>query len=119
MIRSITLRTQFSLAALALAGSLMTLSIALSPAHAADAPALKVKIGDLDLDKPAGVAVLYERLQFAASKICGPESITGSRLSVREQRDCLKSTVDNAVRNIDKPLLTAYHQAHAGDSRKS
>lgn len=121
MIRSIPLRTHLSVTALALAGSLMTLSIALSPAYAgaAAAPALEVKVGDLDLDKPAGVAVLYERLQFAARKVCGPSSVTGSRLSLREQRSCVISAVDNAVHRLDKPALTAYHQAHASDTQKT
>ena len=105
--------------ALALAGSLFALSLA--QAGAPEAPALEVKIGDLDLDKPAGVEVLYKRLQFAAHKVCGPSNVTGTRISVREQQACAKAAVDNAVHQLNKPALTAYHESHAakGDAQKT
>lgn len=108
--------------ALALAGSMFALS--LTPAAQAGAPAtpaLQVKIGDLDLEKPAGVEVLYQRLQYAAQKVCGPSSITGTRISLREQKACATSAIDNAVRQINRAALTAYHESHAakGDAQKT
>ncbi len=99
--------------ALALAGSMFALSISqAAQAGAPAAPALQVKIGDLDLEKPAGVEALYQRLQFAAQKVCGPSSVTGTRISMREQKACVNSAVENAVHQINKPALTAYHESH-------
>jgi len=114
MNRSMTHPLVAPFVALALAGSLFALSFA-ATAHAGApaAPALEVKVGDLDLNNPAGVSKLYRRLQIAAQKVCGPSEATGTRLVSREQRACVTDAVDGAVRQLNRPALTAYHQSHA------
>ena len=99
-----------SLGGLLLATTLTTL------AAVAAAPALEVKVGDLDLTHPAGITILYQRLQFAAQQVCGPSAITGSRLGDRDQPSCVKAAVDDAVRQLDRPALTVLHRSHAGQS---
>ena len=115
MIRSIS-RPLFSpVVAATLGGLLLAGALTALPAHA-DAPALQVKVGDLDLTHPAGVAILYKRLQFAAQQVCGPSVVTGSRIDSSPQKACVKDAVENAVRQIDRPALTAYHRSHSGQS---
>jgi UrcA family protein len=100
--------------ALTLAGSMFALSFAAAvPAGAPAAPSLEVKIGDLDLDNPAGVTKLYKRLQIAAQKVCGPSDVTGTRLGLRDQKACVTAAVDGAVRQLNRPALTAFHESHA------
>ena len=116
MIRSIS-RPLFSpILAATLGGLLLAGALAALPAHAGTAPGLQVKVGDLDLTHPAGVAILYKRLQFAAQQVCGPSVVTGSRIESSPQKACVKDAVDNAVRQIDRPALTAYHRSHAAQS---
>jgi UrcA family protein len=116
MIRSIS-RPLFSpVVAATLGGLLLAGALTALPAHAGTAPALQVKVGDLDLTHPAGVAILYRRLQFAAQQVCGPSVVTGSRIESSPQKACVKDAVDTAVRQIDRPALTAYHRSHAGQS---
>jgi UrcA family protein len=106
-------------AALALSGLLLATALVSFPAQAgapATAPALQVKVGDLDLTRPAGIAILYQRLQFAAQQVCGPSGVTGTRLRDRDWQNCINAAVENAVRQLDRPALTAYHRSHAGQN---
>ncbi len=115
MIRSIA-RPLFSpVVPLAIGGLLLAAAFTSLPAHA-DAPALRVKVGDLDLSHAAGVAILYQRLQFAAQEVCGPSSVTGSRLGVSAHQACVNDAVENAVQQLNRPALTAYHRSHTGQS---
>jgi UrcA family protein len=104
---------------LALRGLLLATAFTSMSLHAGEpaAAALKVTVGDLDLTKPAGIEILYQRLQYAARQVCGPSGVTGTRLRDRDWDNCVHAAVDNAVRQIDRPALTAYHRAHAGESR--
>ena len=103
-------------AALVVSGLLLATALTSSAAWAATpaaAPGLQVKVGDLDLSHPAGIEILYRRLRFAAQQVCGPSDLTGTRLGTRDQQNCVKAAIDNAVRQLDRPALTAYHRSHA------
>jgi UrcA family protein len=78
----------------------------------AKAPALHVKVGDLDLTQHAGVETMYKRLQYAAQQVCGPSNIIGSRLTDSAWQSCVNVAVDSAVRQVNRPALTAYHRSH-------
>jgi UrcA family protein len=103
--------------AFALGGLLLSTALTSLPAQAgspASTAALKVQIGDLDLSHSAGIATLYQRLRVAAKQVCGPGEVTGSHVSPRGWQECVNTAVENAVRQLDRPALTTYHQSHAG-----
>jgi hypothetical protein len=62
------------------------------------------------------VANLYARLRNAAERVCdtawGPQSLFLSS----SQRACVTAALDQAVANVDRPALTAYHAARASQA---
>jgi UrcA family protein len=104
-----------ALSATLLAAILSTLAII--PAHADSSSAsasLAVSLSDLNLSRTADVAKAYRRLHIAAEQVCGSATVTGSRLPSRDWRKCIDATVEGAVRQLDRPALTAYHEARTG-----
>ncbi len=68
-----------------------------------------VRYSDLDLAKSAGAAALYARLQQAARAVCAP--FEGRELALAAQhRACMDRAVAGAVAEVNRPLLSAYHQ---------
>lgn len=88
------------------------LSTAALLAHAAtpgDPPKMIVQFADLDLHGPAGVGVLYRRLQHAAAEVCS--SFAGRELAQQAMlKHCVADAMSNAVVQVDRPSLTAYYQ---------
>lgn len=72
-----------------------------------------VHFADLNIDQPAGAAVLYRRIQFAAERVCGEPKLPGSFIVSPFWRRCVAQAIDRAVVGVDRPALTAYHRAHA------
>ena len=77
---------------------------------------LEVRYADLDLDKAAGVASLYARLRSAAEQVCdvaaGPQALFLSS----SERVCAAAALEQAVANVDRAALTAYHAARASQA---
>ena len=73
-------------------------------------PQEMVRIGDLNLTDSRGVAAAYNRLLWAADRVCaGTDS---ADYWVRESATpCLIQAVRRAIDSIGAPLLTAYAQA--------
>jgi UrcA family protein len=64
-----------------------------------------VRFDDLNIDQPAGIKILYRRISAAAHEIC---EVPGSILrSSQNEQYCVKQAVDNAVRTINVPALSA------------
>jgi UrcA family protein len=80
----------------------------------AGVPTEVVRFQDLNLTSVQGVRVLYGRIRNAASDVCEPLETTGSRIPSAAWRRCLAQAIAGAVRSIDSPLLTAYHQRQLG-----
>ena len=68
-----------------------------------------VRFADLDLSRPAGAAVLYQRIEAAARRVCGNPYVPQLADFV-EQRNCRRATIDDAVQRISSPLLIALHR---------
>jgi len=69
-------------------------------------PTQKVNYADLDISNPAGAKVLYGRIVTAARHVCavnGYKDLT----SMRWVQVCTDHAIDNAVRDVDSPALTA------------
>lgn len=116
--KTITLRNTkvITLASLAAVGLAATLG-AVAGETAADVPALTVRYADLNLNTPAGVAVLYKRIHNAAGRVCGD---TGSRQwsEAAAAQACVKQAVSTSVRFVNNPLLTNEYRNHFGEVRK-
>jgi UrcA family protein len=69
-----------------------------------------VHFGDLNVDRPAGAAVLYRRIRRAAEGVCGEEREPGTHMVSQQWRSCVAQAIDEAVVSLDRPALTAYHR---------
>ncbi len=76
-----------------------------------DPPPVKLSFSDLNLDTPAGARVLYGRIKTAAVEACGPSLATWYPAKARAAKECLDETVDHTVKEINRPALTAFHEA--------
>ncbi len=100
-----------SLAAIVLGASAL-----LNGAVAGEGPAQQVvKFGDLNLNNPAGVAVLSKRLHAAAEGVCQPFSGMDPG-SFSRYRACVSESLARAVAQVNVPALTAYENAKSGKS---
>jgi UrcA family protein len=70
----------------------------------------RIHFEDLDLSKSRDVGVLYGHISRAARDVCGPSASYFGRLSLMNK--CVERTVEDAVSRINRPQLTALHQAH-------
>jgi UrcA family protein len=76
------------------------------------APAETVKFQELNLNSPAGVAVLYARIHAAALRVCTSGSRDLSRY--REEKICVKDAEARAVKDVGVDSLTAYFETKSG-----
>jgi len=79
-----------------------------SVAATQDAPSVQVRYDDLDLSRADGVKALYRRIRNAAENVCGAAE-TRSPALTRQWRDCFHTAVDDAVRTVDRPMLSSLH----------
>ncbi len=75
----------------------------------------KVSYGELNLRSQRGVEVLYQRLANAAKEVCSPLNAQRAH-TVGAYRQCVSDALSNAIRDVDQPLLTQYHQTRTGDA---
>lgn len=68
-----------------------------------------VKFGDLDLNKPAGISELYNRIRRAADKACGDYPSGQGIWYQNTFRQCRETAVADAVNRINKGPLSALH----------
>ena len=68
-----------------------------------------VRYDDLNLANPEGARVLYRRISAAARKTCGPNFAQWYPGVRSGWKDCYKATVDDAVKQVNAPALTALH----------
>jgi UrcA family protein len=79
---------------------------------AGDVEQITVHFGDLNLDQPAGVAVLYRRIRHAAEHVCGVPQAPGTNIPSHSWRICVTDSIERAVMAVDRPALTAYYLSH-------
>lgn len=70
----------------------------------------KVSYGDLNLNRPEGIAALYRRLRAAADEVCQPAG-AGDLVSEMHSRQCEAEAIGQAIAKIDVPGLTSYYQS--------
>ncbi|HTT06411.1 MAG TPA: UrcA family protein [Steroidobacteraceae bacterium] len=101
------------LAACLLAGVLAQSSLAQAE-PGAEVPTALVRFHDLNLNSASGVRTLYGRIRLAAAEVCAPLEPDGSLVHSAAWRVCMDSAIATAVRRVDSPLLTAYHERRLG-----
>jgi UrcA family protein len=107
MIMDTTIQTTFRPAALLLCGA-MTVGGLQATARAADdgLPKETVSYADLDISKPAGAKTLYGRIVTAARHVCRDNSY-GNLFGMKQERICEDKAIDNAVKAVGAPELSA------------
>jgi UrcA family protein len=105
----------FSLVAISLIAAIGAGAGSLATAGVTDDSPLKatVKYGDLDLSHAAGVSQLYGRIRRAAQTVCSPFEGRGAELTLRWTQ-CVDQAVNQAVENVNQPVLMALHAAKTG-----
>jgi UrcA family protein len=108
-----TIRNTLGAASFFLCGALAFSALEAS-ARAADAglPTQRVSYADLDISKPAGAKVLYSRIVAAAKKVCSFDGYTDLG-TMHWVRVCTDRAIDNAVRDVDSPALSALRPGNA------
>jgi UrcA family protein len=101
-------------AVLVLAGAAQrdVLAAATKAPRAGDVEQITVHFGDLNLDQPAGAAVLYRRIRNAAEHVCGSPQPPGSNIPSIAWRTCVADSVERSVIAVDRQALTAYYRSH-------
>jgi UrcA family protein len=85
---------------------------AVGSAHAntADAPALTVRYGDLNLSTEEGSLVLYGRIVAAARQVCVIDDIRDLR-AFHVAKACREEAIARAVRDVNSPMLASVYAA--------
>ena len=69
-------------------------------------PSKTVRFSDLDISHPAGAKALYARIRAAARDVCAL-SMAGDPVLRVGASACVDTAIDNAVRKVNAPELTA------------
>jgi UrcA family protein len=78
-------------------------------ANATEVPPSKiVRFSDLNITNIEGAKVLYSRIHAAARKVCQLSAGTDPFLRLGA-KTCIDTAIDNAVRKVNAPVLTALH----------
>ncbi|HEU4627395.1 MAG TPA: UrcA family protein [Steroidobacteraceae bacterium] len=74
-----------------------------------DPPSLKVSFKELDLSKQAGAEELYRRITRAANAVCREafQSPSPAFPTRNEHQKCIEAAIDNAVSEVNQPLVSA------------
>jgi len=70
---------------------------------------IDVFYGDLNLDHAAGAAVMLNRIKSAAVRVCGGAPHGLDLKGQRDFRACVADATNDAVRQLNAPLVTALH----------
>jgi UrcA family protein len=77
-------------------------------------PSKTVKFADLDIQTAEGAKVLYHRIRLAADQVC---DVNDRDPVMREAKPaCVDTAIDNAVKKINAPYLTALRFGNGNNS---
>jgi UrcA family protein len=83
-----------------------------------DAPTRTVHYADLNLNTPAGVSALYQRIRYAAEEVCGDAKWRGLA-EAAAAKACVAHAVDVGVHSVNNVNLTSQYEAHIGKGEKA
>jgi UrcA family protein len=90
---------------LASANSFATTPIRAVASSDATVRSITVSFGELDLTKPAGAEALYRRIKKAARAVCDSYD-SPTPWNLKAQKQCSKTAIDDAVAQVNAPLLS-------------
>jgi UrcA family protein len=70
-----------------------------------------VKFGDLNLERTEGIAVLYQRLQAAATQVCQPPASPRDLGAIMISARCVANATARAIVSVNIPALTSYYKS--------
>ncbi|WP_157994314.1 UrcA family protein [Peristeroidobacter agariperforans] len=73
-------------------------------------PKIVVNYEDVDISNSQGLATLYSRIQYAAMDICDYDRLHKELSRQRRPEACYRAAVDDAIKQVNQPVLTAYHR---------
>jgi UrcA family protein len=112
MIMNIYIQTNFRAAALLLCGAMSVGGLQATARAAEDGlPKETVRFADLDISKPEGAKVLYQRIVAAAGRVCTSDGFQTLR-TMKQDKICTDTAVDKAVKAVGSPALSALRWAH-------
>ncbi|MGO8827983.1 MAG: UrcA family protein [Steroidobacteraceae bacterium] len=102
------LRMKYYTAILSAFGTASMCTLSTAPAGAAEqaVPTRTVRFDDLDITKPAGAKILYDRIKAAAAEVCQPSMSREPLTMAVVQRNCVQKAIDNAVMKVNSDVLT-------------
>lgn len=74
-------------------------------------PKIVVNYDELDISNPHGLEMLYTRIENAAMSVCGYDRLHKELSRQRRPAACYRAAVDDAIKQVNQPTLTAYHRA--------
>jgi len=102
-----TIQNTARAAAFFLCGAIALCAVQMSAQAAGDGlPSKRVSYADLDISKPAGAKVLYGRIVRAAKEVCQFTSFESLGVNQMINR-CVDHAIDNAVKDVGSPALSA------------
>ena len=106
------MKTKFFAAAFALAALAAGAPTNASNVSGGGVPSLDVTYSDLNLANRSGAETLLRRIRSAASVVCGGDPGRSFRdLRVKQDyRACVRTAIDDAVRQVNAPMLTAVYR---------
>lgn len=69
-------------------------------------PSKTVRFADLNIQTPEGAKALYDRIRAAARDVC-EISTSGDPILNQAMHGCVEKAIDNAVKKVNAPYLTA------------
>jgi UrcA family protein len=115
--KTITRNSRNFLAAVAAVCLASVAVVAHADEAANDVPARTVHYSDLDINTPAGAAVLYARIRNAAQQVCG--DVDSRQLAVAvAAKACVNRAVYSSVRSVNSPKLTSVYNSHVGATQQ-
>jgi UrcA family protein len=77
-----------------------------------EAPSEAVQYSDLDSTSSHDAAVLFERIDAAALRVCGAKYKVGSVFISPIWRNCMQVAIREAVAKVNSPAVASYAAAH-------
>ena len=75
------------------------------------AQSVTVRFAELNLNDTEGARILYARIRSASATVCGTRWSVLGGLQDWAWKECYRATLDDAVRRINRPLLSDLHRS--------
>lgn len=78
---------------------------------------VEVDIAGYDLTTASGAAMVFDKIESAAKRVCDVHTTSGSIKLRQLAKSCVATTISNAIASLDAPVLNQTHAAY--ETRKT